>query len=79
MNMDTLQSLDKLPLKHAQEAALALIDPKKTKKVVMNRLQYDISKAPNSREISRIMWAVYMSGSGHGTLGSSWKKHYNGV
>lgn len=79
MNMDTLQSLDKLPLKDAQEAAVTLIDPKKTKKVVMNRLQYDISKAPNAREVSRIMWAVYMSGSGMGTIGSAWKKHYNGV
>lgn len=79
MDINILQSLDKLHLNESRQAALALIDPKKTKKVVMNRLQYDISKAPNAREISRIMWAVYMSGSGYGTLGSSWKKHYNGM
>lgn len=79
MDMDVLQKLDKMPLEAARAAAVSLIDPKKTKKLVMNRLQYDISKAWNSGEVSRIMWQVYMSGSGYGTLNSSWKKHYNGM
>ena len=52
---------------------------KKTKKVVHNRLIYDLDKANSAREVSRIMWQVYMSGSGYGTIGSTWKKHYNSV
>ena len=76
MDMNVLQTLDKLPLDKAREAAVTLIDPKKTKQLVMNRLQYDISKAPSAGEVSRIMWQVYMSGSGLATIGSAWKKKY---
>ena len=65
-----------MPINEARIAAVALIDPKKTKKLVLNRLEYDISKAYSSGEVSRIMWQVYMSGSGYGTIGSAWKKHY---
>jgi|TARA_B110000503_G_scaffold111608_1_gene167132 hypothetical protein len=76
MDMNVLQKLDKMPINEARIAAVALIDPKKTKKLVLNRLEYDISKAYSSGEVSRIMWQVYMSGSGYGTIGSAWKKHY---
>ena len=76
MDMNVLQTLDKLPLDKAREAAVTLIDPKKTKQLVMNPLQYDISKAPSAAEVSRIMWQVYMSGSGLATIGSAWKKKY---
>ena len=76
MDMNVLQTLDKLPLDKAREVAVTLIDPKKTKQLVMNRLQYDISKAPSAAEVSRIMWQVYMSGSGLATIGSAWKKKY---
>ena len=79
MDRNILDSLEKMPLDTAREEAIALIDVKKTKPVVLNRLKYDISVARNSQEVMRIMWAVYMSGSGHGTLGSFWKKHYNGM
>ena len=77
MNLETLQSLDKLPLEKSREVAISLIDVKKTKKLVRNRLEYDISKARSAVEVSRIMWQVYLSGSGLGTVGSQWKKHYN--
>lgn len=76
MDMNILQKLDKLPLNEARFAAVNLIDPKKTKQLVQKRLQYDISKAPNSAEVSRIMWQVYLSGSGLATIGSAWKKKY---
>jgi hypothetical protein len=76
MDIATLQNLDKMTLSAAQEAAVTLIDVRKTKKLVLNRLQHDISKAPTAAEVSRIMWQVYMSGSGLGTVGSAWKKHY---
>lgn len=76
MDIEVLQKLDKLPLAEAQAQAVTLIDVKKTKKIVLNRLESDISRAPNSAEVSRIMWQVYLSGNGLGTVGSSWKKHY---
>jgi hypothetical protein len=79
MDIATLQNLDKMTLSAAQEAAVTLIDVRKTKKLVLNRLQHDISKAPTAAEVSRIMWQVYMSGSGLGTVGSAWKKHYRSV
>lgn len=76
MNIELLQKLDKLPLNESREAAVTLIDPKKTKKLVANRLEYDISQARTSAEVSRIMWQVYLSGNGLATVGSAWKKHY---
>lgn len=79
MDIAVLQNLDKMTLSAAQEAAVTLIDARKTKKIVLNRLQHDISKAPTSAEVSRIMWQVYMSGTGLGTVGSAWKKHYRSV
>jgi hypothetical protein len=79
MDITVLQKLDKMTLSAAQEAAVTLIDVRKTKKIVLDRLQRDISKAPTSSEVSRIMWQVYMSGTGLGTVGSAWKKHYRSV
>ena len=79
MDRTILDSLETMPLNKAREEAVALIDVKKTKPVVLNRLKYDISVARSSQEVMRIMWAVYMSGSGYGTLGSSWNKHYAGM
>ena len=76
MQLEVLQSLDKMSLTAAQESAIKLIDPKKTKKIVMNRLMNDIEKAPSAAEVSRIMWQVYLSGNGMPTIGSKWKKHY---
>lgn len=79
MDIAVLQNLDKMTLPAAQEAAVTLIDVRKTKKIVLDRLQRDISKAPTAAEVSRIMWQVYMSGTGLGTVGSAWKKHYRSV
>lgn len=76
MDIAVLQNLDKMTLTAAQESAVTLIDVRKTKKIVLDRLQRDISKAPTAVEVSRIMWQVYMSGTGLGTVGSTWKKHY---
>jgi hypothetical protein len=75
MELETLQTLDKMPLDEARIEAVKMISPK-TKPLVLERLKFDISKAPNSGEVSRIMWQVYMSGTGFGTINSSWKKHY---
>jgi hypothetical protein len=79
MDISALQTLDKMPLQTAKEVAVSLIDVRKTSKIVLNRLQNDIAKAPSAAEVSRIMWQVYLSGSGMGTIGSAWKKHYRSV
>ena len=75
MNIETLQNLDKMGLDQSRVEAVKMISPK-TKPRVLDRLKYDISKAPSSAEVSRIMWQVYMSGTGLGIVGSAWKKHY---
>ena len=79
MDMEKLQTLDKLPLTEAQETATSLIDRRKTRKVVAMGLERDIQKARSSAEVSRIMWQVYLSVNGLGTVGSQWKSFYKGV
>lgn len=78
-DLDILRNLEKMPLNEAREISLGIITESKTKPAVMNRLVKDIQKAFSAREVSRIMWATYMSGTGFGTFGSAWKKHYNSV
>lgn len=78
-DLDILRSLEKLSLNEAKTISLDIIKTSKTKLVVMNRLIRDLTAAPTAKEVSRIMWQTYMSGTGFGTLNSSWKKHYNGI
>ena len=78
-NLDILRTLETMSLDSARETALEIIQNSNTRKIVMNRLVRDVQKAPHAREISRIMWATYMSGTGFGTTGSAWKKHYNSI
>lgn len=78
-DLDVLRNIETMPIDEAKNVATDMIKSTKTKQAVMNRLVSDISKAPTSREVMRIMWATYMSGTGFGTMNSSWKKHYNGV
>lgn len=75
-DLDILRNLEKLSLNDAKAISIDIIKSSKTKLVVMNRLVHDLTKAPSAKEVSRIMWQTYMSGTGFGTLGSTWKKHY---
>jgi len=78
-----LQSLDKLTLDQARETALGLVDkmPKKSinQATSVNRITHDLNKAKTPAEVARIMYQVYLSGVGLGTVGSAWKKHYDNV
>ena len=78
-DLDILRSLEKLSLNEAKTISIDIIKASKTKQVVVNRLVHDITKALTSKEVCRIMWQTYMSGTGFGTLNSSWKKHYKGI
>lgn len=78
-----LQSLDKLTLDQARETALGLVEkmPKKSinQAASVNRITHDLHKAKTPAEVARIMYQVYLSGVGLGTVGSAWKKHYDNV
>jgi len=78
-----LQSLDKMALDQARETALGLVEkmPKKTinQSTSVNRITHDLQKAKTPAEVARIMYQVYLSGVGLGTVGSVWKKHYDNV
>jgi hypothetical protein len=78
-----LQSLDKMALDQARETALGLVEkmPKKTinQSTSVNRITHDLQKAKTPAEVARIMYQVYLSGVGLGTVGSAWKKHYDNV
>lgn len=78
-----LASLDKLSVQEARLLALSIVEKmsKNTVKqmAVLNRLIRDIKNAPSSIEVSRIMYQVYLSGTGFGTVGSAWKKHFSNV
>jgi len=78
-----LQSLDKLTLDQARETALGLVEkmPKKSinQTASVNRITHDLQKAKTPAEVARIMYQVYLSGVGLGTVGSAWKKHYDNV
>lgn len=78
-DLDVLRSLEKLSLNEAKTISINIIKASKTKPAVMNRLTHDLTKALTSKEVCRIMWQTYMSGTGFGTLNSSWKRHYNGI
>jgi len=78
-NLDVLRDLENMSLADAQSVSIDIIESSKTKKAVMNRLIYDIKRAPTAREVMRIMWATYMSGTGFGIVGSKWKSHYRSV
>ena len=79
--MDTkiLSQLEKLSLKKAQQLAVSLIDRKKTSKIKVVRLERDIAQAPNSTEVSRIMWNVLLGGEGLSTTDSQWNNFYRNV
>jgi hypothetical protein len=82
-DVEVLRSLDNMEVSIAKVTAQDLINKMNKKSMkqatVINRLIHDIDKAHTSVEVSRIMWQVYMSGSGYGTIGSTWKKHYDSI
>lgn len=82
-DVEVLQSLDKLSLDEARATAQGLVKlmPRKSinQATAVDRIKSDIERAKNSTEVSRIMYQVYLSGTGLGTVGSAWKKHYGNV
>lgn len=79
-DLDKLRDLEKMPHADAKSTAHGWIDKmKKTKPEVKSRLKRDIDNTPHAGEVSRIMWNTYMSGTGHGVMGSAWSKQMKNV
>ena len=78
-DLEVLRILDKKPLSEAKTLVLEILAKSETEAVRLNRLVYDINRAPTSAEVARIMWTTYMAGTGYRVHGSSWDKHYRSV
>jgi hypothetical protein len=78
--MDHLELyLEELPLDEAKIKAYQILTALKAKRSKIGNLLRDIEKAPTSREVQRIMWNTYLSGSGYGISTSAWQKLHNSV
>jgi hypothetical protein len=72
-------TLENLSLEDARLKAIELLLDLKIKKSKFNNLIRDIKNAKTSREVQRIMWNMYMAGTGYGVGGSDWQKFHRGV
>ena len=72
-------TFENMNLVDARAAAIELLGTLKTKQSKINNLIRDIERAKTSREVQRIMWNMYMAGTGYGVSGSSWQKFHRGV
>jgi hypothetical protein len=72
-------TLENLSLEDARRTAIELLLDLKIKKSKFNNLIRDIKNAKTSREVQRIMWNMYMAGTGYGVGGSDWQKFHRGV
>jgi hypothetical protein len=62
------------PLDKAQELATDLVNSGSTKPSKKAALVRDFMKARTSAEVSRILYAAYLAGTGLGIQGSQWQK-----
>jgi hypothetical protein len=73
---DLLRNIETMVHSEATKLCVELVDNSNTRPIKKAALIRDIKEAPNSSELSRIMWNVLLSGEGLITLGSSWQKMY---
>lgn len=79
--MDTFDSalladIETMETSAAKDHCKTIIDGTRTKATKKAALLRDIQAAPNSAELSRIMWNVLLAGEGLITVGSAWAKTY---
>ena len=77
-NADFLREVHLLPLEEARRRAIDLVNTGTTKPSKKAHLIRDFEKARTSAEVSRIMYAAYLAGSGLGIRGSQWQKLHQG-
>lgn len=71
---ELLQNIESMDHAAAKVHCLEIINSTKTKANKKAALVRDINAAPNSGELSRIMWNVLLAGEGLITVGSQWQK-----
>lgn len=74
-----LRNIESMVHTEAQKLCTELIENSNTKQPKKAALLRDIQAAPNSAELSRIMWNVLLAGEGLITLGSAWAKTYGAM
>ena len=73
-------AFENMSLEDARAKAIGLLNKMaKTKKSKINNMIRDIENSSSSREVQRIMWNMYMAGTGFGVAGSDWQKFHRGV
>jgi ATP phosphoribosyltransferase len=74
-----LRSIETMVHSEARIICLDLIKKSNTKVLKKAALIRDIEAAPNSKELSRIMWNVLLAGEGLAISTSAWQTQYGGT
>lgn len=74
---EKLRSLSRISLLEARELAASMLSSG-TNPARAIALKLDISRAPTSLEVQRIMYNVVLAGEGLITTGSTWDKRFKG-
>jgi hypothetical protein len=61
----------------AKAAATKIIEASKTKAIKKQHLLRDISNAPSTKEVERIMWMSALAAEGLHSMGSTWNKDHS--
>lgn len=73
---DVLRQIERMDCSEARSQCLTMIEGTSTRASRKQALIRDIQAAPNSRELSRIMWNVMLAGEGLSTTNSAWQRTY---
>lgn len=76
-NHEEFRKIESMSKNEALILCLSIVDNTKTRASKRQALVRDLKAAPNSRELSRIMWNVLLAGEGLHTTNSSWQKAFN--
>lgn len=72
-----LHALTGMNILDAKEAAKKIIEASKTKAIKKQHLLRDISNAPSTKEVERIMWMSALASEGLHSRDSSWNKDHS--
>ena len=73
---EKLQGIDKMDLSEARITCKGIIEDTETRDKKKSALLRDIDASPNSQDLSRMMWNVYLAGEGLYIDGSSWQRKF---
>ena len=73
---DLLRDIERMDCSEARAQCINMVEETSTKPNKKQALIRDIEEAPNSKELSRIMWNVLLAGEGLSTMNSNWQRKY---